>query len=36
MEELESEMIKIYSTAKVPVNGVVMELEPGESFHLLL
>ncbi|XP_055997291.1 uncharacterized protein LOC130047084 isoform X2 [Ostrea edulis] len=29
MEELESDMIKIYSTAKVPVSGVMMELEPG-------
>nr|XP_034299429.1 uncharacterized protein LOC117680950 isoform X2 [Crassostrea gigas] len=29
MEELQSEMINIYSTAKVSVNGQVQELEPG-------
>lgn len=31
MEELQSEMINIYSTAKVSVNGQVQELEPGDQ-----
>lgn len=31
MEELQSEMINTYSTAKVSVNGQVQELEPGDQ-----
>lgn len=35
MEELQSEMINIYSTAKVSVNGQVQELEPGDQIRCL-
>ena len=30
MEQIQAEMINIYSTAKVPVNGKMLELEPGD------